>query len=144
VISNSRPEPRFDRDYEYGRQGELCIATFLEWIANGDGRVEVKRKGYLDLNFYIETHCDKQRCGVWTPSGISTSLAEAYAFVIDHTDIALILPTDDLRQMFDDPTTRDRACDRGDYPTRGKLINLGALLYRHKQRIAREKKEPIK
>lgn len=133
-------EPRFDLDYSYGRQGELQIGDFLKWIAEGHGQVEVKRKRYLDLWFYVETHCDKGRRGVFEPSGILGTTAAAWAFVIADTGISLIVPIDELRQMLDDPTSKDKAETDGECPTRGKLVNLSAMLYRHKQRSIRSGK----
>lgn len=131
---NGKAEPRFDLDYSYGRQGELQIGEFLHWIASGNGQVEVKRKRYLDLEFYIETECDKGRKGVFEPSGISITTAEAWAFVIGETGISIIVPTSELRAMLDDVTAKNKTETDGRCPTRGKLINLGVLLYRHKQR----------
>jgi len=132
-----RPVPEYDIDYEYGRQGELQIMELLDWIANGDGRVEVKTKRALDLVFYVETSCDKQRRGCYQPSGISTTKAHAWVFNIADTGLSVVIPTDLIRRMLDDPTTKDKNCPRGDYPTRGKLINLGATLFRLKQQRER-------
>ena len=133
-----KPEPRFDRDYAYGRQGELQINEFLEWIAAGNGQVECKRKRYLDLCFYVETDQKKPGDETWTPSGISVTTAAGWAFVIGDTGITVLFPTDELRAMLDDPSTLDRQQLRGDYRTRGKVVNLAVLLYRHRQRDARK------
>jgi hypothetical protein len=138
----SKAEPRFDRDLTYGKQGELLIGTFLEWIANGNGRVEVKRKRYLDLDFYIETHCDKGKTGEYTLSGISVTTAEMWAFVIGESGISVMVPTVELRLMLEDPSTRDRSESDGNCPTRGKLVNLGALLYRHKRSLEPKRETP--
>lgn len=135
-MSYSKAEPRFDLDCSYGKQGELQIAEFLDWIARGNGRVEVKRKRLLDLEFYVETACDKGRRGNYTPSGINVTTAHAWAFVIADTGIAIIVPTEVLREMLDDPSARDRAERDGSCPTKGRLINLGALLYRQKRKLA--------
>jgi hypothetical protein len=129
-----KAEPRFDLDVKKGEQGELLIGTYLDWIAAGNGRVEVKRKGYYDLAFYVETHCDKGRAGVYQPSGISITTAHAWAFVIAGSDISLIVPTEHLRSMLEHVTTKDRACNEGSCPTRGKLINLAAMLYEFRKR----------
>jgi hypothetical protein len=125
-------EPRFDIDATYGGQGELQIADYLTWLAAGNGRIEVKRKRYLDLNFYVETHCDKGRRGCFQPSGISVSTAAAWAFVIGDTGISLIIPTDELRAMLTDSSSQDREERDGSCPTRGKLVSLNVLLYRRR------------
>lgn len=130
---NGKAEPRFDRDYSYGRQGELQIDTFLNWIATGNGQVEVKRKRYLDLNFYVETSHDPGRTGNYVPSGISVSTALMYAYVIGDTGISVQIPTDELRAMLDDSSTKECEERDGSCPTRGKLVSLAVLLYRHKQ-----------
>ena len=133
-----KPEPRFDRDYTYGRQGELQINEFLDWIAAGNGQVETKRKRYLDLCFYVETDQKKPGAECWQPSGISVTTAACWAFVIGDTGISVLFPTDELRAMLDDPSTLDRTQFRGAYHTRGKLVNLAVVLYRHRQRDARK------
>jgi hypothetical protein len=131
---DGKAEPRFDIDATYGGQGELQIADYLTWLAEGNGRIEVKRKRYLDLNFYVETHCDKGRKGTFQPSGISVSTAAAWAFVIGDTGISLIIPTDELRAMLNDPSSQDREERDGSCPTRGKLVSLNVLLYRRRSR----------
>ena len=132
---DGKAEPRFDIDVDYGRQGELQICEYLTWLANGNGRIEVKRKRYLDLNFYVETHADKGRTGVYQPSGITITTAAAWAFVIADTNISLIIPTDELRAMLDDPSSRDREERDGSCPTRGKLVSLNVLLYRRRRSL---------
>jgi len=132
--STSKAEPRFDIDLKYGRQGELQIGEFLEWIANGDGRVEVKRKRYLDHRIYVETHCDKGRTGDFRPSGINATTALLWVFVLGDTGIHISIPTDLLREALLEPSSRDKAELDGSCPTRGKLVDFCVLLYRLKQR----------
>jgi len=81
-VTTTKPEPRFDIDFAYGRQGELQIGDFLQWVANGDARVEVKRKRYLDHKLYVETACDRGRTGCFEPSGITVTTAEVWVFCI--------------------------------------------------------------
>lgn len=133
----ARNEPRFDLDLAYGRQAELQIDEMLTWIAKGNGCVEVKRKRLCDLEFYIEQSCDRGGRGVYHPSGIMTTTAHMWAFVIDDSGIAVCVPTALIRAMLDDPTSQPAECRRGNCPTRGVLINFGTLLYRYKtKRIA--------
>jgi hypothetical protein len=130
-----KAEPRFDLDYSYGREGEIQIAEFLGWIASDQGQVEVKRKRILDLFFYVETHCDKGRRGIYQPSGILVTTAKTWAFVIGDTRISVLFPIEELRAMLDDPSSRDKQEEHGSCPTRGKLISLSVALYRHKKRL---------
>jgi hypothetical protein len=129
---HGRPDPRFDIDLPYGRQAELQIADYLTWLAEGNGRIEVKHKRRIDLLFYVETHHDPGRRGIYVPSGISTSTAAAWAFNISDTGIAVIFPSDEVRRMLTDPSSRDAQEHDGSCPTRGKLISLNVLVYRHK------------
>lgn len=135
-ISPNRNEPRFDLDLPYGKQGELQISEFLDWIATGNGRVEVKRKRYLDHRLYVETHCDKGRTGTYRPSGITTTTAHVWVFVIGDTGIHVAIPIDLLRFMLSDPSSRPREERDGDCPTRGMLIDFCVVLYRLKCRQA--------
>lgn len=139
---NTKPEPRFDIDYAYGRQAELQIGDLLQWIASGNGRVEVKRKRILDLDFYVETHCDKGRTGHYTPSGISVTEAHVWAFVLGETGMSVLIPTEDLHAVLDDPSVQDKEQPRGAYPTKGKLVNIAVLLYRYQQRHAKPETVP--
>lgn len=133
-VVTGRAEPRFDIDYKYGHKGEVHVAELLENIASGNGRVEVKRKRYVDMYFYVETHCDKGRTGVFAPSGISVSTADAWVFVLADTGMSVVFPAETLRVMLDDASSQDRQEDDGNCPTRGKLVNFAAILFREKQR----------
>jgi len=136
-VSPDRSEPRFDLDLPYGKQGELQIAEFFEWIADGNGRVEVKHKRYLDHRLYVETHCDKGRRGVFQPSGINVTTAHMWAFVIGDTGVHVAIPTELLRRMVSDDSSRLVEERDGDCTTRGVLIDFCVLLYRLKcQRAA--------
>jgi len=91
-------EPRFDIDYEYGRQAELLMGDIIDSLRSGDGRVEVKRDGVAVRtgNFYVEHAC-RRRDG-WQPSGIASADAELYAFVLGlEPSVAIVVGTDLLR-----------------------------------------------
>lgn len=121
-------EPRFDIDLPYGQQGELQVGTYLEWIAGGNGRVEVKRKRRTDLQFYVETSCDKGRRGQYQPSGIHATEADAWAFVVADTGITVIVPTDLLKATLLHRSVRAKAEDDGECPTQGLLVHFAAIL----------------
>jgi hypothetical protein len=126
--------PDFDLDLGRGKQAELRIGDILSWLAAGNGRVEVKRKEFLDLDFYIEQEHDPGNRGDWRASGITTSKADVWIVMIGDTDVSVLFPTSLIRLMLTHSTTRDRQCKRGSCQTRGKLINLGALLYECRKR----------
>ncbi len=121
-------EPRWDRDLAYGRQGELLIGGYLEWIARGNGRVEVKRKRRLDAFFYVETACDKGRTGVYEPSGIKVTEADVWAFVIADTGLTLLVPIDLLRASCSHTSAQQVEERDGSCPTKGYLVSFAAML----------------
>jgi len=127
-VIDGKAEPRFDRDFSYGKQGELLIGDYLEKLARGHGQVEVKRKRIIDLKFFVETRCDKGRRGTFEPSGISTTTATTWVYVIGDTGIAVFVPTDILRAIFTDRMTLNVACEQGNCPTKGKLVDFYDLI----------------
>lgn len=130
----NRAEPRFDIDLAYGKQGEMLVGSMLEWIANGNGRVEVKRKAFLDFELYVETECDKGRTGHYAPSGINVTTAEVWAFVVADSGLALMIPTTLLRASLEHRSARPKETLVGNCPTRGILVNLAAIMDTAKQR----------
>ena len=121
-------EPRFDIDFKYGRQAELLVGDYLKWIADGNGRVEVKRKRRLDLDFYVEQECDKGRTGNYSPSGIATTDSDLWVYVIGDTGIAICIPTPLLRAAMQRNGARPVEERDGSCPTKGLLVNIGAIL----------------
>jgi hypothetical protein len=123
----SKAEPRFDIDLAYGRQAELQLGEFLDWIAQGNGRVEVKRKRIADLELYVEEYCDKGRTGHYEPSGILVTAAHAWAFTVSESGISMLIPTPLLVASLSHRSVRYASCTKGTCPTRGKLVNLRAI-----------------
>ena len=111
------------------------VGDLLEWVARGNGRVEVKRKRRLDLEFYVETECDKGRVGIYKPSGINATTADAWAFIIGDTEITILLPTTLLRAAIKHRTAKPKAEGDGSCPTKGYLVNLAAILDTHKNKV---------
>jgi hypothetical protein len=141
-ISPDRPEPRFDLDLKYGKDGERRIREVFDWLAGDDPRAEVKRKRVLDHRVYVETSCDRGRTGVYHPSGINVTTASVWVFVIDDTGIHIAIPTALIRQQVDDPSSKTVEGPRGTCPTRGVLIDFCVLLYKLKCERARHSDEP--
>jgi hypothetical protein len=136
----NKPQPAFDRDYCYGKQGELLVCNLLDAVARGDGQVEMKRKRKIDLLCYIETSCDKGRKGLYKPSGISVTTAEFWVIIVHDTDCGFFFPTRILKEFLCHPSVRDAEETDGSCPTKGKLVNVAALLWE----LNRRKKESIK
>lgn len=141
-------KPEFDIDYHYGREGEQFVLDFLNGFVKAGGRltVEVKRDGrYMDTgNLYLEVEC-KRRDG-WHDSGIRTSTADMWSFVLGEMVIVAV-PTRVLRHiveyawqsmdMFGKPMFRLEEKD-GSHPTRGVRLPLNWFLTRLIPALARE------
>lgn len=84
----------FDLDLKVGQAGE----NLVEQILGGDKTVEVKTdlKWKNTGNLYIETTCWSHNNQQWYPSGLSSTKADYWAFVLE--GMTLIVPTDTLRR----------------------------------------------
>lgn len=111
----------WDLDLRDGKQGENLVADLLRIQT-----VEVKtdRRWHETGNIYIETHCASQK-GDWYPSGVNTSKATHYAFVLNGA--ALIVEKDVLIQVVRQ-YGRKIKCDIPPNPSRGYLITPENLL----------------
>lgn len=122
-------EPRFDIDYAFGKQAEFWVADIIRAI--GTERVEVKHDARCadTGNVYVETEC--RRGGRWCKSGISTTTAELWAFVLDAGSCCFFVSTERLklvcRTLWKDPTKRVE-CPRGSHPTKGLRVPVSRLL----------------
>lgn len=113
----------FDLDLSVGHEGESLVKELL----TGGETVEVKR----DLrwketgNVYIETVCWSHNKGEWYPSGLSTTKAAYWAFVLE--TCVYLVPTEILKQTV---TTRGRAinCNIQPNPSKGYLIKIEDII----------------
>lgn len=83
----------FDLDLAIGQEGEQLVRELL----TGGLTVEVKRDlRWKDTgNIYIETRCWSDRKKVWYPSGLSSTKAAYWAFVLEKTTV--LVPTETLK-----------------------------------------------
>jgi len=125
-------EPRFDIDYERGRQGELLVAGLIEALKTE--RVEVKRDDVCSRtgNVYVEYQC--LRGGAWRRSGIATTQAETWAFVLAGGEVVVALATSSLlevaRRYWRKGQRYRRQETDGSHPTKGVVIPIGDLVSR--------------
>lgn len=116
-------DPRWDIDLRAGKRGE--------WLAEAHLRidtVEVKHDfRALDTgNLYIEDRC--QRRDGWHPSGVATSEADAWAFVLDERGpVVLLIGVDRLRHLVKVFAKRRGSQPDGSHPTEGVLVPLAAV-----------------
>lgn len=114
-------EPRFDLDQEYGEQGEDLVALVRSLF----GRIETKRKRYGDFRFYVEIAQRPKDSLEYKGSGINTSEADYWAYVIADTGVIVMVPREVLKAAAaraPDAEERD-----GDNPTKGRLVSVEHL-----------------
>ena len=122
-------EPRFDIDAEYGRQGELFVSSIIDSLTKGS--IEVKRDSRFAQtgNVYVEYECRKR--GNWTKSGIATTEAELWAFVLGDSNVVFVVPTSSLKELvlelWRNPKNRREETD-GDCPSKGVIVPVNQLV----------------
>jgi len=129
-------EPRFDLDPRRGQQGELFVSGIISGLQNGTTEVKTDDEASRTGNLYIETEC--LRSGAYQPSGLSTTEADTWAFVIH--DVMLAVPTKRLRELL--PKLPRGECKRGSHPTRGRLLPISGLIA-VTRREAMSAREPV-
>jgi len=109
----------FDLDLKVGHQGEALV----EQLLTGGTTVEVKTdlKWKETGNLYIETVCWSHNNENWYLSGLSSTKASYWAFVLEGA--TLLVPTEVLKQVV---TARGRAitCNIPPNPSKGYLIKV--------------------
>ena len=113
--------PKFDIDFAIGREGEENVLNLLEGIRLGTVEVKTDVRAADTGNLYLEYEC------LGKPSGIQTSKADAWAFVLGNGGFVNIVPTDVLRYLYTQLVGHKKYCRemaRGARPTRGVLIPL--------------------
>jgi hypothetical protein len=119
-------EPRFDRDFAYGRQAELYIGDVAEALKMGAAyEVKCDAVSVRTGNLYIEDEC--LRRGRWCPSGIAATTAELACFVIGTTGLALVVGMQTLKDVAARHGTRHEQA-RGSHPTRGVTVPIEKLV----------------
>ncbi len=89
----------------------------------------MKRKRYLDSEFYVELRQDPGGTGTrWKPSGLSVTEAEFWVYVIADTGLMLWFPTEYLRWVIREEYGHEREETDGDNPTAGRLLRANLLL----------------
>lgn len=124
-------EPRFDIDAEVGHQGEMFVVDIISALQHGSCEVKTDERASLTGNLYVEYEC-KTRTG-WQPSGIATTSAEVWAFVVG--PLALCIPVavlKDIARHYHRQGNRAE-CIRGSHPTKGVLVPWRHLLLRVRQ-----------
>ena len=109
----------WDLDLAFGKAGEIQVNELLTASIE---TVEVKRdRRWLETkNLYIEMSCFSEKVNAWYLSGLSTTKASHWAFVLE--DIVVIVPTDKLKRIVELKGRKIQML-RDEYSTRGYLID---------------------
>lgn len=113
----------FDLDLSVGHEGEALVNELL----TGGRTIEVKTdlKWKDTGNLYIETLCWSHNKNTWYPSGLDSTKADYWAFVLEGA--TLIVPTEAVRMalsLFGRPIT----CNIEPNPSKGFLIKPEQIL----------------
>lgn len=118
----------FDFDLSYGEDGERYVRQVLGWLIDRNPRIEVKRKRRLDDLLYIELMQNPRNTGAWEPSGLNTTTADLWSYVIDKTGVILTFPTDFLRWIIRQDDGKSCETFDSDNPTKGRLLRVSRLI----------------
>jgi hypothetical protein len=117
----------FDLDRERGEQGELFVRNVRKAFAE-NGRVETKTDAWAIKTgrIYVELEC-RGRNGTWYPSGLATTRAELWAFVLGKHPGMYVVETAWLKRAVPAAIARDKRnaeakCKYGENPTRGVYV----------------------
>lgn len=113
----------FDLDFSYGLGGEQLVKDIL----TGGTTVEVKRdRRWVETgNIYIETSMFSRATHNWVESGLMTTKADRWAFVLER--LVVIVTVIDLKNAVD-MFGRPIANEQEPNPSKGFLIRVEDLM----------------
>lgn len=120
-------EPRFDIDYEAGRQGELFVARVIDAVKDGSAEVKTDERAADTGNVYLEYECRYR--GEWRRTCIATTPAELWCHVIG--EVIIVAPTVRVREVaryFGRFPSYRRELTRGSHPTKGICIPINEFV----------------
>lgn len=121
--------PNWDIDLAHGEQGQLIAFDMLKDIVAGRIHVEVKRDSRFNKTgrLYVECQQNARNRGVWKPSGLRTTTAQAWAFLCNDNQGLFIVDTPWLERAVESaakhPSNHGYEKD-GDNPTKGICVTL--------------------
>lgn len=122
-------EPEFDIDLKRGQQGEMFVRDIIDALSEGGHRIEVKRddRSQGTGNIYVEYEC--KRRGRFVPSGLSSTQAQLWVFVLEVHHMAVCISVERLKELGRDAYRQGRIAEEkdGSHPTKGVLIPLTTL-----------------
>lgn len=120
----------FDLDLRYGQAGEVYVNQLL---TSPIQTVECKRdKRWIETgNLYVETQCWSEFHAEWYDSGLTSSKASHWSFILE--DLVLTIPLQTLKKAVGEYGAPIE-CDIEPNPSRGYLITINGLIMAMKGR----------
>ena len=114
----------WDLDLRFGQEGEVMVNSLLTAPIE---TVEVKRdRRWKETGkLYIETECWSDVLACWYASGISTTKASHWSFILENSVLTVL--TDNIRKAITIYGVR-REMNRPEYSTKGFTITVADLL----------------
>src|SRR6185436_18270762 len=122
-------EPRWDIDYKEGRQAEIWVQDLRESMLSDSIEVKCDRKAVTTGNIYVEYEC--LRRGKWCKSGISTTTARLWVFVLIQDEFAIVITTERLKSIARNSyrkLSRRKEERDGSHPTKGVIVPIQELV----------------
>lgn len=116
-------DSNWDLDLRAGLAGESKVADLLSLDTL---EVKTDRRWHETGNIYVETECWIQASQSWEISGLRTTQATHWAYVLE--DCVIIVPTYRLKEAIWENVGKPITCNIPPNPSRGYLITPGALL----------------
>lgn len=121
--------PQWDVDFSYGKEGEQTVIDIIDGMTTG--KTEVKRDSVYPKtgNVYVEYECLRQ--GEYQNSGIRSTEADVWTFVLGDSDICISIKTSHLQKLFNHyyELGLRHQCRKGSHPTQGVAIPVEAIIH---------------
>lgn len=125
-MADTARQPNWDIDRQIGEHAELWVSDIRRSFERGTVEVKNDTKALSTGNLYVEYEC--RRRGAYVPSGIATTKADAWVFVVKQDEFAIVFATDALRQICSTPGIRKAEEKDGSHPTKGYLLPMRFLV----------------
>lgn len=121
----SRRQPDWDLDRLRGEEAEQMVKATRCALLVGECEVKRDDQAATTGNVYVEYAC--QTSEGWKPSGIASTKATTWAFVLGHGCTIVCMPVWLLKIVArENGTTRE--CKVGSHPTKGVLLPVDKLV----------------
>lgn len=120
-------EPRWDIDSERGRQAEEWVGHIRKGLQSGSVEVKLDERSMDTGNIYVEYRSYNRTLGEFVDSGITTTQASVWVFVLIQKSLAICIETTMLKRMareyYKAEKNRKKETD-GSNPTMGVVIPM--------------------